>query len=76
MPSAIAAQVMWIGQPSGTVSSMMHVISSRPTAAKRVAKPSTSSTGKVTSPQADRNAKTAGAGNGYGPPGRCNLIRP
>ena len=44
MASAIAAQVRWIGQPSGTVSSTMSVMNRRPSPAKRVARPKTSRT--------------------------------
>src|SRR3979490_2277111 len=62
MASAIAAHVIWIGQPSGTVSSTMQVMNRRPNAAKRVPRPSTRSTGKMISPQPERKAMAAGAG--------------
>jgi hypothetical protein len=60
MARAIAAQVIWIGHPSGTVSSTMSVINRRPNAAKRAPSPRTSNTGKAISPQPDRNAITVG----------------
>ena len=62
MPSAIAAQVIWTGQPSGTVSSTTAVINSNPSAANRVPKPRTSNTGNRISPVPERNATKAGAG--------------
>ena len=62
MPSAIAAQVRWIGQPSGTVNSTMTVMNRSPSAANRVPSPSTSRIGNMISPQPDRNAITVGAG--------------
>jgi hypothetical protein len=75
MPSAIAAQVRWIGQPSGTVSSTIAVMNSNPSTAKRVPSPSpsTSRTGNTISPHPERKAITVGAGKWYGPPGRCSI---
>src|SRR3974377_2153023 len=54
--SAMAAHVIWIGQPSGTVSSTMQVMTRRPSAAKRVPKPSTRSTGKMNSHNPEKKA--------------------
>jgi len=73
MPSAIAAQVTCTGQPSGTVSSTTRVITKRAHAASRVASPRTRRMGKRISAEPTRNATASGAGNEYGPPGKCNL---
>ena len=60
MASAIAAQVMCTGQPSGTVSSTTSVITSSPSPASRVARPSTRRTGSTISAVPEAKAKTAG----------------
>lgn len=61
-PRAIAAQVRWMGQPSGTVNWMTIVIASSPSAASRVAKPRIRKVGRSTSAQATRKAVAAGIG--------------
>src|SRR5258708_4118164 len=73
MPSAMAAQVRCTGQPSGTVSSTTRVITKSAHAASRVASPRTRRIGKRISPEPTRNVVASGAGNEYGPPGKCNL---
>lgn len=73
MPSAIAAQVICIGQPSGTVNSTIKVMRSSPVAANRVPRPSTSNSGKMISPQPDAKAMLFGAGTQCGLAGILEL---
>jgi hypothetical protein len=73
IPSAMAAQVTCTGQPSGTASSTTRVITRSPHAASRVARPRTRRMGKRISAEPTMNAVASGAGNEYGPPGKCNL---
>src|SRR5215813_12010610 len=71
--SAMAAQVMCTDQPSGTVSSTTRVITRSALAASRVTRPRTRRMGKRISAEPTTNAVASGAGNEYGPPGKCNL---
>src|SRR5271163_4856384 len=52
---------------------MIAVITSMPNAAYRVARPSTSNTGRTTSPTPDASAIHSGNGNGYSAPNQCSL---
>ena len=62
-PVAIAAQGRWkLAQPSGTTSWITPVITSKPSALSRVAKPITRKIGSTISPTPSNHANSPGAG--------------
>ena len=68
--SAIAAQVMWIGQPSGTVSSTISVMNRADQRGKARGEAEHQQDRQDDLPQPERKAMTAGAGNGVGSAGQ------